>query len=146
MFCMYMKCMAFRGEFCAGLGSMCLLAVCCWFWSFSDWVCTMLVTMPVRSYFGRNVLSAFCRSYMWLGSSLYAQRTISCSYSALSFFLWHWIFLLCFPNHVWHFHHLISFHPVLSKILLTVIIEGSLQEQSSCWNTLDYILLSTSYV
>ena len=59
----------------------------------------------------------------------YALKTC-CSNSALFFFLFHWTSLLSSHNHVWHFYHLLfSFHPVLSRVLLTVIIGGSLQVQ-----------------
>lgn len=59
----------------------------------------------------------------------YALKKTNCRNSALLFFLFHQTLSLPPYNHVWHFHHLISFHPILCKILLTVITGGSLWVQ-----------------
>lgn len=45
------------------LVSICLL-ICCCSWLLSVWVCNMLISVLIKSYFGCNVLSAFHRSYM----------------------------------------------------------------------------------
>lgn len=144
--------MAFRGEqfsCCVDLGSIRLL-VCCWFWSFSDWVFTMLMSMPIRSYFGYNVLSAFHRSCMWLGPSslLCCEEDLVAvtllSFSSVSIELSCYLPIIMFDT---------SSSPYfLPSCSLQNFAYSNHRRQStsavvsSCWNTLDCILLSTSYV